>query len=69
MFYAQSTAKSHIRKQNVFLPQVKRILIHYLTHSTPGMDTAVPAIMAATDQVRIYPHTASCYIAIVLTRL
>ena len=33
MFYAQSTAKGHIRvKQNVFLPQVK-LLIHYLKHS------------------------------------
>ena len=39
MFYAQSTAKGHIReKQNVFLPQVNFFMIHYLliqiTHPT-----------------------------------
>ena len=35
MFYAQSTAKGHIRaKLNVFLPQAN-ILIHYVLHIPP----------------------------------
>ena len=35
MFYAQSTAKGHMRvKQNAFLPQVT-IIIHYLIHIPP----------------------------------
>ena len=35
MFYAQSTAKGHIKaKLNVFLPQV-HILIYYLIHIPP----------------------------------
>ena len=37
-------------------------------HYIPVTDLSVPAIMAVADQVRIYPYTASHYIAIVLIR-
>lgn len=41
-------------------------LFHCLTHSIPCTDKSQPAIMAVAVQVRLYPHTASHYIAIVL---
>ena len=43
-------------------------IIQSLTHSIPGADISVPAIMAFADQVRVYPYAASHYIAIVLIR-
>ena len=40
-----------------------------LTHSIPGTNIPVPAIMTVTDQLRIHPHTASRYLAIMCSQL
>ena len=54
MFYAQSTAKGHMRvKRNVFLPQVQNV-IHCLTHMPQLMIGKMKGKMKLNEPERKY---------------